>query len=80
VTFRRVTRDPSHDREIVGAIVQPKPNVSDADVVAYLESRGASGIANLAPGFLSVSASRAALREAESIATVEVKGTKAMHR
>lgn len=66
------------DAEIVSAIVMPNHGESEDHVTGMLVSLGAQ-VNRLATGFLSVRASRQALRSIASIARVEEKTPKQMH-
>jgi hypothetical protein len=64
--------------EVVAAIVMPHLGHSDDDVQAFLKSHSAE-VHPLAAGFLSVKATRRALKAVEAMARVELKVLKQMH-
>ena len=66
------------DLEVVSAIVMPNHGESDDHVTDTLQELGAQ-VHRLAAGFLSVKASRKALRSVASMARVEEKTAKQMH-
>lgn len=65
------------EREVVSAIVMPNQSQSDKRVTDELVQLGAE-VHQLAEGFLSVKATRQALRSIASIARVEEKTAKQM--
>lgn len=77
--FRR--KDPSlwDETEIVAAIVTPFEDSSTDEVMKWLHDRGADRVTELADGFLSVRANRKTLKDAESIARVELKVAGKLH-
>jgi hypothetical protein len=65
------------DAEVVGAIVMPNRGESDDHITGILVGLGAQ-VNRLAPGFLSVRASRTVLRAVAPIARVEEKTPRQM--
>ncbi len=76
MSFKKVTRPDSPDP--VGALLQMLPGNDEAEMIVWLQQHGATNVERLAPGFLSVTASAATMREAEAMARVEIKRPKAM--
>ncbi len=73
--FRKVVQ-PAAASDVLPVLAEPKPGVTDAEVVAYLRSVGAAAVDVIAPGFISALARRAILHDIGKIAHVHVKTLK----
>lgn len=77
MSFKKVSQ-PRESSEPVAALLEVLPGHDEQVLVEWLRQQGATKVASLAPGFLSVDATRETLRQAESMARVEIKHPKTM--
>lgn len=70
---------PKISTEPVPALLEMLPGHTEQAVLKWLHEQGATKIEQLAPGFLSVTASPGTLQAAEAMARVEIKHRKTMH-
>lgn len=66
--------------DAVPVLVEPQRGHSDEEVVAALESCGATNVEILAPGFISARAPARVMSELASVAQFHRKRRKRMHR
>jgi hypothetical protein len=69
---RIITPSPTGEGDRISALVEPREGHSDEEIANALESGGAV-VRQLAPGVMSVKASRSSLEQVKNIARVSVR-------
>jgi hypothetical protein len=64
----------------VTVLLEPRQGHTADEVAQRLRDRGASDVAVLSPGFVSARAARSLLKAVESVASIQPKATKRMHK